>query len=59
MGAAIEQRHRYGCAFPYEVQVFGRRRHRAYLEFSGAAFTDPLLSGACPECPRPLPGNDV
>jgi hypothetical protein len=44
----------YVCACGQQFRVVGIDRHRVYW-VEGAPEEDPVLSGACPNCERPLP----
>ena len=57
MTVAVERQHSYQCACHHELQVFGRGRHRVYFEPEDTAFTDPVMTGTCPQCQRWLPGG--
>ncbi len=58
MNAVDEVRDRYTCPCRHELQVFGGGRHRRYFEITDTALVDPVMSGVCPACRRPLPGKN-
>jgi hypothetical protein len=47
----------YRCECGHVLRVFGRERHRVYLELGDQRLDDPVMNGACPQCARGLPGK--
>jgi hypothetical protein len=53
---AARERARWRCECGQDYAVSGRDRHRVYW-IAGAEEDDPVLSGRCPRCDRPLPAQ--
>jgi hypothetical protein len=54
---AAEHAAEYGCECGHVLRVFGGGRHRVYFEAGNTQLDDPVMTGACPECGRDLPGK--